>query len=132
MTTTPQRRIGDWGLKVRLEATPLADAGCEGDQGRSQILLVATEIHSSHPEAGERAVLFPMQEDGHWVEAWYGRSYWRIIEMESREHVEIDWRNEFLLKIFDIESGERALIPLRAVRDLITRKGALPTKSFQR
>ena len=77
-------------------------------------LHFSTEIHSSHPKEGERAVLFPKLEDDRYVEAVYGRSYWPLQKHEERDFVVVSWRNDFLVAPIELESGEMALIPLSA------------------
>lgn len=62
-----------------------------------------SEVHSSHPEAGDRAVVFPKKVEGAWREAVYGSSYWPFLE-GSTTLVRVDWRNTFLRERFQVKT----------------------------
>ena len=54
----------------------------------------STEYHSSQPRKGDRVVLFLRPLGVDYAEAIYGRSYWRL---SAEGHIEVDWRNSFLI-----------------------------------
>jgi hypothetical protein len=74
--------------------------GCDclhdGDEIR---FFYSGEVHSSQPQIGDRAVLFPALKDDGYEESVYGRSYWPIIKTGNTEMVQWTWRNEFLIEV---------------------------------
>jgi hypothetical protein len=99
----------------------LAPAGAE------LVVWFSSEIHSSQPQKGETAVVFPKKRDGVLQEAVYGRSYWRLVkwpanlnldtmEWDVTWSIEVTWRNNFLIWPVTVTSGERALLPLTAAK----------------
>ncbi len=77
--------------------------------------LFSTEIHSSHPEAGEQAVVFLQKRDAYFQEAVYGRSYWRLKSIDGVVNIEVTWRNQFLISPLDL-AGARAYVPLDVIK----------------
>lgn len=95
---------------------PRDDDVC-GSLDRQANFLFSTEVHSAHPETGDRAVVFLTRQDGHLIEAVYGRSYWLLREIDGESYVEITWRNDFLIAPLDVGvTGGKAYVPLSAVR----------------
>jgi hypothetical protein len=95
--------------------------------GSDLVVWFSTESHSSVPQKGEVAIVFPKKKNGILQEAVYGRSYWRLVkwpanlnldtmEWETTWNIEITWRNDFLTWPVLVASGERALLPLSAVK----------------
>jgi len=79
--------------------------------------LFSTERHSAHPKQGEKALVFLVRNDGYFTEAVYGRSYWRIHEIDGNSYVEITWRNDPMLDSGGLLSVEEtAYLPLSAIR----------------
>jgi len=85
-------------------------------------MLFSTEVHSSRPEPGDRALLFVESAGQAWVEAVYGRSYWLLKDIGGISMIEVNWRNSFLLEPLDLRSGEYALVPLSSVTRLLERQ----------
>lgn len=94
---------------------------CEGLTGDHLAVLFSEDVHSSKPERGEIAVLFPRKEGEVWLESVFGRSYWPVLSDEQGEAVELTWRNDFLLGPLELRSGEIARVPLSAVKRLLER-----------
>ena len=90
---------------------------CEQPSG-SLALLFATEVHSSHPAEGERAMVFLGLSGGSYVEAVYGRSYWPLSQDNGEWHVLVNWRNTFLIGPLELLSGETARVPVNSIRRL--------------
>lgn len=77
--------------------------GCPSDLPNPLPMRFQTEIHSSRPQEGDWAVVFPRSYEAIWVEAVYGRSYWKVIPDPSsppdRLKIQLDWRNRFLTEV---------------------------------
>lgn len=101
--------------RAELQVEKWLGKDCEAGSA-SEMLLVSTEVHSSHPEAGDRYIVFPRPLGEAWGEAVYGRSLWKVT---ADGEVVVDWRNEFLLAPLELRSGEFALVPLAAVERLL-------------
>lgn len=102
--------------RLRVEDVLVTEGSDCPARQEERLFLFATEVHSAHPAVGDRAVVFLAKEDGHLVEAVYGRSYWLVKELQGDRYVEIDWRNDFLIHPFSLGlSGETAYLPLSAI-----------------
>lgn len=77
------------------------------------------EVHSSRPSVGDRAIVFPVLENGELVEAVYGRSYWILESIRGEQSVELSWRNDFLIRSGFLHSGESVLLSLATVERLL-------------
>lgn len=77
------------------------------------------EVHSSRPSVGDRAIVFPVLENGKLVEAVYGRSYWILTTIDEAQYVELSWRNDFLIRSGFLHPGESALLSLATVERLL-------------
>jgi hypothetical protein len=109
-----------------VERIALGDEEC--DIGADTLWLAySTEIHSAHPQTGERALAFLVERGRLLTESVYGRSYWRLREIDGRPYVEVGWRNSFLLKALPLPSGYVAYLPIVVVFDeLGVQHGAVP------
>lgn len=77
------------------------------------------EVHSSRPSVGDRAIVFPVLENGKLVEAVYGRSYWLLRTINEEEYVELSWRNDFLIRSGFLRPGESALLSRATIERLL-------------